>query len=71
VVEDVDLTAPDGPAAADVRQGPGLPGRLEAFVGQVVPLLRTRGLFRHEYTWTALRFSLGLAGSVNRNDLGA
>jgi FMN-dependent oxidoreductase (nitrilotriacetate monooxygenase family) len=39
----------------------GLPGQLEDFVEQVVPLLRKRGLFRHEYTGTTLRDHLGLS----------
>ncbi|MET0699324.1 MAG: NtaA/DmoA family FMN-dependent monooxygenase [Mycobacterium sp.] len=38
----------------------GLPGQLDDFVEQVVPLLRKRGLFRHEYTGTTLRDHLGL-----------
>jgi FMN-dependent oxidoreductase (nitrilotriacetate monooxygenase family) len=49
--------------AADgfVIQGSGLPGQLEEFVEQVVPLLRKRGLFRHEYAGNTLREHLGLA----------
>jgi alkanesulfonate monooxygenase SsuD/methylene tetrahydromethanopterin reductase-like flavin-dependent oxidoreductase (luciferase family) len=48
--------------AADgfVLQGSGLPGQLEEFVEQVVPLLRKRGLFRHEYVGSTLREHLGL-----------
>ncbi len=38
----------------------GLPGQLADFVDQVVPVLRKRGLFRHEYTGTTLRAHLGL-----------
>jgi FMN-dependent oxidoreductase (nitrilotriacetate monooxygenase family) len=59
--------------AADgfVLQGPGLPGQFEDFVEQVVPLLRKRGLFRHEYTGTTLRDHLGLATPRNRYDAGA
>ena len=41
----------------------GLPGQLEDFVEQVVPVLRKRGLFRHEYTGTTLRDHLGLRGT--------
>lgn len=44
----------------------GVPGQLEVFVEQVVPLLRKRGLFRHEYTGTTLREHLGLTEPVNR-----
>jgi FMN-dependent oxidoreductase (nitrilotriacetate monooxygenase family) len=38
----------------------GLPNQLDHFVEQVVPLLRKRGLFRHEYTGPTLRDHLGL-----------
>lgn len=38
---------------------PGLPGQLEAFVDQVVPILRGRGLFRHDYEGDTLRSHLG------------
>ena len=49
--------------AADgfVLQGSGLPGQFADFTEQVVPLLRKRGLFRHEYTGVTLRDHLGLA----------
>jgi FMN-dependent oxidoreductase (nitrilotriacetate monooxygenase family) len=43
-----------------VLQDSGLPGQLEDFVEQVVPILRKRGLFRHEYRGTTLREHLGL-----------
>ncbi|WP_279100572.1 LLM class flavin-dependent oxidoreductase [Gordonia bronchialis] len=36
------------------------PSGLELFVDHVVPILRRRGLFRHEYTATTLRGHLGL-----------
>jgi FMN-dependent oxidoreductase (nitrilotriacetate monooxygenase family) len=44
----------------------GLPGQFDDFVEQVVPLLRKRGLFRHEYTGTTLRDHLGLPTPANR-----
>ncbi|MBN3453877.1 NtaA/DmoA family FMN-dependent monooxygenase [Mycobacterium sp. DSM 3803] len=49
-------------AAADgfVLRDSGLPGQTELFVEQVVPVLRKRGLFRHEYAGTTLRSHLGL-----------
>jgi FMN-dependent oxidoreductase (nitrilotriacetate monooxygenase family) len=47
------------------------PSGLEAFVEQVVPILRKRGLFRHEYTGTTLRHHLGLERPVSRYDRGA
>jgi alkanesulfonate monooxygenase SsuD/methylene tetrahydromethanopterin reductase-like flavin-dependent oxidoreductase (luciferase family) len=37
------------------------PGGLDAFAGQVVPLLQERGVFRTEYEGTTLREHLGLA----------
>jgi hypothetical protein len=40
---------------------PVLPGMLDAFTEQVVPLLQRRGLFRQEYTATTLRGHYGLA----------
>ncbi|RBO88966.1 hypothetical protein DFR74_108191 [Nocardia puris] len=39
---------------------PYLPGGLDDFVDQVVPILRERGLFRTEYTATTLRGHYGL-----------
>ncbi len=39
---------------------PHLPGGLEDFIEQVVPILRKRGLFRTEYEGTTLRENLGL-----------
>jgi len=46
---------------------PVLPSGLEAFVDQVVPILRERGLFRTEYTGHTLRDHLGLPRPENRN----
>jgi FMN-dependent oxidoreductase (nitrilotriacetate monooxygenase family) len=39
---------------------PVLPGGLDDFVDQVVPILQQRGLFREEYTGSTLREHLGL-----------
>ena len=39
---------------------PVLPSGLDAFVDQVVPILRDRGLFRREYTGRTLREHFGL-----------
>jgi FMN-dependent oxidoreductase (nitrilotriacetate monooxygenase family) len=47
----------------------GLPGQLEDFVDQVVPLLRKRGLFRHEYNGATLRSHLGLETPPNRYEV--
>jgi FMN-dependent oxidoreductase (nitrilotriacetate monooxygenase family) len=40
---------------------PSLPGGIDDFVDQVVPVLQARGLFRKEYESTTLRGHLGLA----------
>lgn len=42
------------------------PSGLELFVDHVVPILRERGLFRHEYEGTTLRDHLGLARPAAR-----
>lgn len=44
----------------------GLPGQFDTFVEQVVPLLRKRSLFRHEYSGSTLRHHLGLAVPPHR-----
>ncbi|MEI9891699.1 MAG: LLM class flavin-dependent oxidoreductase [Caulobacteraceae bacterium] len=44
-----------------------LPGQLEAFVEEVVPILQERGLFRREYEGSTLRDNLGLPFPENRN----
>ncbi|MGK5683941.1 NtaA/DmoA family FMN-dependent monooxygenase [Actinoplanes sp. URMC 104] len=44
----------------------GLPGQLDVFVDHVVPILRRRGLFRHEYEGETLREHLGV-GSAPRS----
>jgi FMN-dependent oxidoreductase (nitrilotriacetate monooxygenase family) len=49
---------------------PVLPAGLDAFVDQVVPILRERGLFRTEYTGHTLRDHLGLPRPENRNTAG-
>jgi FMN-dependent oxidoreductase (nitrilotriacetate monooxygenase family) len=45
---------------------PILPGGLDDFVDQVVPILQRRGLFRTEYEGATLRENLGLERPVNR-----
>lgn len=42
------------------------PSGAEIFVDEVVPILRRRGLFRHEYTGTTLRHHLGLPHPENQ-----
>ncbi|NGO75666.1 LLM class flavin-dependent oxidoreductase [Streptomyces sp. YC504] len=46
---------------------PHLPGGLEDFVDQVVPILQQRGLFRTEYTGRTLRDHYGLARPAGRS----
>ncbi|MFF0543696.1 LLM class flavin-dependent oxidoreductase [Nocardia thailandica] len=48
---------------------PYLPGGLDDFVDQVVPILQRRGLFRTDYTATTLRGHYGLAPVGSRHDL--
>jgi len=43
-----------------------LPGALEEFVDQVLPILRKRGLFRSDYRGATLRDNLGLPRPANR-----
>jgi FMN-dependent oxidoreductase (nitrilotriacetate monooxygenase family) len=45
---------------------PGLPSGLEAFIDQVLPILRRAGLFREEYEGTTLREHYGLAVPPNQ-----
>lgn len=45
---------------------PYLPGGLDTFVDQVVPILQQRGLFRTEYTETTLRGHYGLPALPSR-----
>jgi FMN-dependent oxidoreductase (nitrilotriacetate monooxygenase family) len=45
---------------------PALPSGLETFIEQVLPILRSKGLFREEYTGTTLREHYGLAVPPNQ-----
>jgi alkanesulfonate monooxygenase len=45
---------------------PYLPGGLDDFVEQVIPILQRRGLFRTEYEGSTLRENLGLPRPVNQ-----
>jgi len=44
-----------------------LPGQLDVFVDQVVPILQARGLFRDDYEGSTFRENLGLDVPVNRH----
>ena len=43
------------------------PEGLRSFVDGVLPILRQRGVFRHEYSGTTLREHLGLPRPAHRN----
>jgi FMN-dependent oxidoreductase (nitrilotriacetate monooxygenase family) len=45
---------------------PGLPSGLETFIEQVLPILRSKGLFREEYRGTTLRDHYGLSVPPNQ-----
>lgn len=45
---------------------PYLPGGLDEFVGQVIPILQRRGLYRTAYTGLTLRDHLGLKVPANK-----
>ncbi|NYT61817.1 LLM class flavin-dependent oxidoreductase [Alcaligenaceae bacterium] len=47
---------------------PSLPGGINDFVDQVIPVLQRRGLFRKQYTSSTLRGHLGLQRPVRRSD---
>ncbi|KMS55024.1 monooxygenase [Novosphingobium barchaimii LL02] len=44
-----------------------LPGQLEIFVDEVVPILQSRGIYKRDYAGTTLRENLGLDVPANRN----
>lgn len=44
-----------------------LPGQLDVFVDQVVPILQQRGIYKTDYPGTTFRETLGLDVPVNRN----
>jgi alkanesulfonate monooxygenase SsuD/methylene tetrahydromethanopterin reductase-like flavin-dependent oxidoreductase (luciferase family) len=43
-----------------------LPGQLDLFVDEVVPILQARGLYREDYEASTFRENLGLDYPVNR-----
>jgi FMN-dependent oxidoreductase (nitrilotriacetate monooxygenase family) len=60
IADEIEQWFTEGAADGFVLRDSGLPGQAELFVEQVVPVLRKRGLFRHEYAGTTLRSHLGL-----------
>ncbi|MFG3580052.1 LLM class flavin-dependent oxidoreductase [Micromonospora chersina] len=61
IADQIELWFTQGAADGFNVMPPLLPHGLEAFVDHVVPLLRRRGLFRHEYTGRTLREHYGLS----------
>ncbi len=61
IADDIELWFRSGAADGFNLNADSFPTGLEPFVDHVVPLLRERGLFRHEYTGSTLRDNLGLA----------
>ena len=61
VADTIQEWAENGAADGFNVMPPWLPGGIEVFIEEVVPILRRRGLFRTEYTRTTLRDHLGLA----------
>ncbi|SBT37203.1 LLM class flavin-dependent oxidoreductase [Micromonospora auratinigra] len=60
IADQIELWFTEGAADGFNVMPPLLPSGLDAFVDHVVPLLRARGLFRHEYTGRTLREHYGL-----------
>jgi len=60
VADQIQLWHESGAADGFNVMPPWLTGGFDVFVEEVVPILRRRGLFRHEYTGTTLREHLGL-----------
>ena len=61
VADDLEAWFTSGVADGFVILNPYVPGPLEQFVDEVVPLLVRRGLFRAEHEGVTLRDNLGLA----------
>ncbi|MGV0780517.1 LLM class flavin-dependent oxidoreductase [Mycolicibacterium sp. XJ766] len=66
VADNLELWFTEGAADGFNIMPPYLPGGLEDFVEQVVPILQRRGLFRTDYTATTLRGHYGLAHRPSR-----
>jgi FMN-dependent oxidoreductase (nitrilotriacetate monooxygenase family) len=66
IADQIELWFTGGAADGFNIMPPSLPDGLTDFVDQVVPQLRRRGLFRHEYTGRTLREHYGLPRPVSR-----
>jgi hypothetical protein len=72
VADEIQLWFENGAADGFNVMAPQLPGGLEDFTTQVVPILQARGLFRTEYSGSTLRETYGLdRPAVNRDAVGA
>ena len=67
IADDIELWFRSRAADGFNLNADSFPTGLEPFVDHVVPLLRKRGIFRHEYTGTTLRDNLGLARPRSRH----
>jgi alkanesulfonate monooxygenase SsuD/methylene tetrahydromethanopterin reductase-like flavin-dependent oxidoreductase (luciferase family) len=65
VAEELEAWYTSGAADGFVISPPFLPGGLEDFVDEVVPILQAKGLFRSAYSGSSLRENLGLARPEN------
>lgn len=66
VADELQLRFESGMADGFNITSPYLPGGLDEFVDNVIPLLQQRGLFRTEYEGPTLRENLGLSRPANR-----
>jgi FMN-dependent oxidoreductase (nitrilotriacetate monooxygenase family) len=66
LADDLELWFTNGAADGFNIMPPGYPADLETFVDEVVPILRTRGLFREGYEGSTLRDHYGLARPESR-----
>jgi FMN-dependent oxidoreductase (nitrilotriacetate monooxygenase family) len=66
LADDLELWFTEGAADGFNVMPPALPGDLERFIEHVLPILRERELFRHEYEGSTLRDRYGLSRPANR-----
>jgi N-acetyl-S-(2-succino)cysteine monooxygenase len=66
LADDLELWFKEGAADGFNIMSPAQPSDLQVFVDHVIPILRKRGLFRHEYERRTLREHYGLGRPANR-----
>ncbi len=71
IADQLEIWFTEGAADGFNIMPPYLPGGLEDFVDQVIPLLQERGLFRTEYTGRTLRDHYGLERPAGRTAVAA